>query len=352
MTLLIYNLLFNALGSFFIALVLVSIIRLVIPKRFYRLHFYLLILPFLKILFDIVISLLYPPLQRFNINMIHLNHHVHGVITVGAGLNNLGPMFNANFLINYANHRYLVSLGDLVMTAVHYIGGNSLVYVILIIVLTISWYKLAKHLFEFWSFSKTVKNKLQADGNKIILNILNGKRQIPCYISHAFQDTPFCSGLFHPFIVFPAEIYHNFTTEERNAAIYHEMGHIKKFDIIFVGLFNIVNDFFWFIPFKNIISNKIRYFCEIAADHYAISKGIFSLDIASCLLKVNKAQSKSILAFSSVKYFKKRFNELMVISSTQTNKKLHGVIQMIIILFSVLLLLRANFFAYSLLSFH
>ena len=75
---------------------------------------------------------------------------------------------------------------------------------------------------------------------------------------------------------------------ELAAAIAHEMGHIRQYDLVITVLTQLLGDLFWFVPGYRRLSRKIDHLREIVADQAAVRMGVDPAQLASALLKLKE----------------------------------------------------------------
>lgn len=79
---------------------------------------------------------------------------------------------------------------------------------------------------------------------------------------------PFCYGIFHPRIILPAE----YSTEESELILRHELQHIKSFDFLFRLIALLIVAMHFFNPFAYLLSYEVGKMCELACDEKVLKR--------------------------------------------------------------------------------
>ena len=137
----------------------------------------------------------------------------------------------------------------------------------------------------------------------------------------------FTFGVFHPVIVLPIQAQ-NWTDDQLEAVLLHELAHIERKDFLFNILIQIVKAIYWFNPLVWIVGNRMRLEAELASDQLVLTSGFSSLSYANHLLTSAKllnvqpsfanSLSCSITNGSAIK---KRMSEILTPSRQTTFSK-------------------------------
>jgi beta-lactamase regulating signal transducer with metallopeptidase domain len=96
---------------------------------------------------------------------------------------------------------------------------------------------------------------------------------------------PFAAGLLEPTIVLPAES-ENWSTDRRSAVLIHELGHIRRRDLVGHTLGRIACAIYWFHPLVWTAARRLRSESEQACDDLALVFGARPSDYAEHLLDI------------------------------------------------------------------
>ena len=119
---------------------------------------------------------------------------------------------------------------------------------------------------------KLMKNSILVTGDKRIedyIKSFNIKRNVRVYLNDN-TNVPATYGLFKPKIILQEKILKD--DDLLKHTIYHEMTHIKKYDIVFSYIKNIAICFHWYNPFIWISSRYIQNDIEILCDKLVVNK--------------------------------------------------------------------------------
>lgn len=291
MTFIFFNLLVNSIFSLAIGLMLVQFFIWFFRVGTTRWKVFLLSLPFLKIVYDFARgvpekSVLFSGVDPFSLPP------KHQLLSIGAGLDGWTPYVSTVFSVNGLDGtRYNSSIGDYLLIWVHRTFGENIPLIIVTGVLSISLTLLAIRLVQYVRFERQrrLDRTLRAGSKSLAL----GRRQVDVYVSDAFSGTPFTGGLFKPYICLPADAVQKLTSQELEAVIAHELGHVRYYDLLVTVLIQTLGDLFWFIPGYRSLSRKIDRLREIVADGWAVASGAHASSLAAALLKLKEIPDTS-----------------------------------------------------------
>lgn len=281
-----FNLLVNSSLSFFIGIMIVVCSIKLIRLGNCRWRLFLLSLPFVKIVFDILkgvpnSSVVFTGLDPFNLPP------KSQLLEIGAGWNDWGPVFSVVLSANdLAGVKHSSSLADYLSIWLIRNFGPNIPRGLLLVVLLCSLALVIRRFVSIWNFE--IKRKHQRLLDQTHSTIKVGFRTVDIYVSKAFKGTPFTGGVLNPYICFPAVVFNLLSEDERTAAINHEIAHIKNWDLVFSLAIKIMGDLFWFVPGYNLLATKIDRLREILADERAIDFGAKSQYLASALIKLGE----------------------------------------------------------------
>ena len=120
--------------------------------------------------------------------------------------------------------------------------------------------------------NKAMKNSILVEQNKQIkkyIDLFNLKRKVQVFINDNIS-TPITYGVIHPKIILQSHILKD--EELLKFVLIHEMTHIKKFDIVFNHIKNLITCLHWFNIFVLMASRYIEDDIEVLCDKLVIQK--------------------------------------------------------------------------------
>jgi TonB family protein len=140
--------------------------------------------------------------------------------------------------------------------------------------LFLAWAAVVLTLFCYWLF-QLIRFRVKVTGTSIEImdqnlfdtRILNGDRVR--IFTGANISMPFTKGIFQPKIYLPESTL-SWQVNELNALILHEYAHIKRKDLFFITLQNIMQMLFFFHPLVWLANRQISRYREKACDDFAI----------------------------------------------------------------------------------
>ncbi|MCI0493728.1 M56 family metallopeptidase, partial [candidate division KSB1 bacterium] len=140
--------------------------------------------------------------------------------------------------------------------------------------LFLAWAAVVLTLFCYWLF-QLIRFRVKVTGTSIEITdqnlfdtrILNGDRVR--IFTGANISMPFTKGIFQPKIYLPESAL-SWQVNELNALILHEYAHIKRKDLFFITLQNVMQLLFFFHPMVWLANRQISRYREKACDDFAI----------------------------------------------------------------------------------
>lgn len=120
--------------------------------------------------------------------------------------------------------------------------------------------------------NKAMKNSVLMEQNKQIkkyIDLFNLKRKVQVFVNDDIS-TPITYGVIHPKIIIQSHILKD--EQLLKYVIIHEMTHIKKFDIVFNHIKNLITCLHWFNIFILVASRYIEDDIEVLCDKLVIQK--------------------------------------------------------------------------------
>lgn len=103
--------------------------------------------------------------------------------------------------------------------------------------------------------------------------------------------TPFVTGVFRCLIVIPASFQGCFTPQEMEAVILHEIGHLKRWDVLLNIPVIICSQLLFFNPFAVLLIRRLRTQRELACDDWVLAQQVMPIHYATALYKSARRQS-------------------------------------------------------------
>ncbi|MES2803472.1 MAG: M56 family metallopeptidase [Bdellovibrionota bacterium] len=211
----------------------------------------------------------------------------HQMFQLGIGLSHWSVYLNGVFSTTGLDGKiYNASIGDYLIFWIQRKYGTEVPLIILSAVLAISATLAVIRIVHGFRFER--KRRLDRLGRQSLRKITLKFRSVDIYISDKFSGTPFTGGVLKPYICLPQDAVANLSTEEIEAVIAHELGHVRNFDLVTTILIQMLGDVFWFVPFYRWLSRKIDRLREVVADQSAVKSGIDPTHLASALVKLKE----------------------------------------------------------------
>lgn len=281
-----FNLLVNSILSLAIGLILVYFFIWLFRVETGRWKVFLLSLPFVKIIYDFARgvpekSVLFSGVDPFSLPP------KHQLLSVGTGFDGWTPYVSTVFSVNSLSGKtYNSSIGDYLLIWIHRTFGNDVPVVIVFSVLAISLALLTIRIVQYYKFE--LRRRKDRTACSTFKTLVAGPRLVDIYISSNFSGTPFTGGILKPYICLPNDAIQKLTTEELNAVIAHEMGHVRYYDLLVTVFIQGLGDLFWFVPGYRWLSRKIDRLREVVADSWAVSSKVEPHFLALALLKLKE----------------------------------------------------------------
>ena len=120
--------------------------------------------------------------------------------------------------------------------------------------------------------NKALKNSVRTEPDSRIEKLVNSfqlKRQVQIYINDGIK-VPITYGVLRPKIIIQSQVLEN--DNLLKYIIIHEMIHIKKFDIVFTHIKNLITCMYWYNPFILLASRYMEDNLELLCDKLVIQK--------------------------------------------------------------------------------
>jgi beta-lactamase regulating signal transducer with metallopeptidase domain len=285
-----FNVLFNSVFSF-IAGVLISIaaIKLLRVKDSRR-KVYLLSLPFVKIIADVIRGI--PPDSYIwtNLDVLALPASFKRWLSVDVGLSEFGPVFAVKLGIGEEAIKkvHSLSFADMTYAWLLKLGVGPFIQIAIGMCLGVAGVFALRRLSNWVGFEYQRRKDRRSSEASAIEVVSIGWRTVDVYQTKAYEGTPFTGGIVRPYVCFPAEGFAKLSVEERQAVIKHELSHIKQWDLAQTLGIRLLGDLLWFIPFYRMLGRSIDRCRELVADRLAVRQGADPLRLAAALVKLGE----------------------------------------------------------------
>jgi beta-lactamase regulating signal transducer with metallopeptidase domain len=277
----LFNLMLNALGSFWLALGVVLIVRSISRGRAGVLAEFALMLPFAKLLWDFVHGV---PSSSFLWASEHGVQQRLGSFQIGIGATPLGPVVRGEIWAHHPHGISPQSLPDLLARALSRrvwryaapaLGFGLLAGSILKVSLSV-----ARLLASRARLRGIRASCVPLEARRV------GWRAAQVLSSGSFAGVPFTGGLFRPYVVLPETLMWVLSAEEREAVLQHELGHVAHWDVALLLPLSLVSDWFWYVPGMSWLLGQVHALLEFRADDAALAAGVRGQAIVGALLSV------------------------------------------------------------------
>ena len=175
--------------------------------------------------------------------------------------------------------------------------------------------------------NKALKNSVRIEADSRIEELVNSfrlKRQVQIYINDGIK-VPITYGVLRPKIIIQSQVLEN--DNLLKYIIIHEMIHIKKFDIVFTHVKNLIACLYWYNPFILVASRYMEDDLELLCDKLVIQKvgdtvknrKEYCLSMLQ-LIELKEIQEKSVLKLNPtkermiiIKRWKRRFSGIGIL---------------------------------------
>lgn len=173
---------------------------------------------------------------------------------------------------------------------------------------------LVAHRYYLRSLNLTLPNAKQVNEVKSFANSTNVR-----VLSSQKAQSPFVSGLFTATLVLPERFTRNVPDQHRHLVIQHELVHIRRGDLIFNAIAQLLVLAFWFNPLMWLAYKKFRLHQELACDQYVVA----TLNKSERLAYANAMLNCSHTASNALQASFINYGEKNMLKQRLTNLKLH-----------------------------
>jgi beta-lactamase regulating signal transducer with metallopeptidase domain len=289
MTFIFFNLLANSILSLGCGLMIVSFFIWLFRVETGRWKLFLLSLPFIKIIYDLVAgvpthSVLFSGVDPYSLPP------KHQTLSIAFGIDGWKPYWSTLFSVRKLDGQELnSSIGDYLLLWLHRSYGQNLPLMIVSAVLTVSFTLIGIRIVQGIRFER--RRRADKKSAQAFRTERLGRRSVNIYISEGFSGSPFTGGVFRPYICVPQDAASRLSPQELDAVIAHELGHVRYYDLLVTITIQTIGDLFWFIPGYRWLSRKIDRMREVVADSYVLERGLNPNLLAFALLKLHELPS-------------------------------------------------------------
>lgn len=286
------NVFFNSLLAFFTTVFLIKMIHVLFRIREGRFSSILKTIPIIKLPLDLFLYDFSRWSYNYGINPLYCKE---GTRSLSILLGWTNPAINRYCLPLNSGIEFSVP-GNMTFTiadVVGYLINPKHLQIFSVLFLILSSFALIKKLTTYYFCKKAVNcivMKSSPETRKIDNpTLLQYIKQIRCPIlsSSVLQGSPFVAGLFKPIIFFPKNLALSLSQKEYEAALAHEIEHIRQKDTLIRFVLDLIQSIFWWIPTKW-LKTRIEEAQEIGCDKKCTKYGVDSVDLASVLHKSAK----------------------------------------------------------------
>lgn len=282
-----FDLLFNAIFSFWVAAAVVVIaVRAfrVGPGRAARV---LWSLPFAKVLWDAAHGI---PAGAFFWARIEGTRQQLGSFMAGAGLTYVIPKLHFALAAHTDRGKLPSTVADLVAGLLTRKISPIAPAVIAVGVLGVALARVGVRIARIASGERALARlralAVHAGSRRV------GRRLVEIFVSPEHRGAPFTGGLVRPYVCFPEATYAALSPAEREAALEHELAHVARRDLLLATLLDLLGDLLWFVPGSRAVRRRIDASTERLADLAAVRAGASPLDLASALVRAHELMGR------------------------------------------------------------
>jgi len=275
----LFNLLFNAVCSFWLGLLVVLLIRRLAGPLHPSVAIGLLLLPVCKVLWDLRAGI--PAGSFFWASEQGIKQSL-GSFQVGLGVHPWGPAVEGQLWAQHLGGRSPQSIADLMARALRFRVSVYAASIVSFSVLAVSVARALLAGLKFARFRRQIQAQL-ATRTTVEWRSL-GRRSVRVLSSAAYVGVPFAAGIWRPYVVLPTTLCARLDDAEREAVIEHELGHIRHLDLALLVPLELLCAFLWFVPGINLLLRRLRALLEQRADDCALAAGVARESLASALL--------------------------------------------------------------------
>jgi beta-lactamase regulating signal transducer with metallopeptidase domain len=275
----LFNLLFNALATFWLALGLSLLLYRVFRLERSRFGLILLFLPFVKLVADTLRGV---PSESFFWLSEHGVRQTLGTFRVGFGATALGPLVLAELWADHVGGRSPQSAGDLAARALRQKLGINAAPALAFVVAAVSCIGLGRlAVRRFETFRRVGDLARRAT---LLERRRAGFRSVRVLESVELAGAPFAAGVLSPFVLLPARLTAALTPAELEAVVQHELAHVVRFDAVWLSLLEVVERVFWYVPLLGGAIDRVAAELERRADDAALRAGVAAPALARALV--------------------------------------------------------------------
>jgi len=275
----LFNLMLNAVASFWLGLAVAMLIWGIARPARTGVGLVVLLLPMVKVVWDLRVGI--PASSFFWASEQGIRQRL-GHFQIGFGAHAYGPALEGQLWALHVAGRSPQSIADLLSRALRFRVSVYAASALSFTLLALSLFKGSARVFGLTVFRNRIRAQL-ARSTRVEWRAL-GRRTVGVYTSSTYAGVPFAGGLLRPYVVLPAGLAERLSPAEREAIIEHELGHIRYFDLALLLPLELLCDLFWFVPGVKWLLVKQRALLEQRADECAVAAGIARESVASALL--------------------------------------------------------------------
>ena len=338
----LFNLLLNAVGSFWLALVVALIVLGISRRRAGVVAEFALVLPFAKVIWDLAHGV---PHSSFLWASEHGIQQRLGSFKIGLGATAFGPVFRGEIWAHHTHGVSPQSLPDLLARALAHRVSSHAAPALSFAVLVVSLVKLGANALRFAVFrgrlARLRRHCVELERRTI------GFRTVRVLESASYEGVAFTGGLFQPYVVLPKAMSARLSAAERAAVLEHELGHVAHWDIALLVPLECLRQLFWYVPGVGWLLARIHALLEFRADDAALAAGaprpvMVSALLAAAELSLTETAPQTLAMSRDASLLRARVQRLLTpLPVTRAPGRLSSVARVLVIAWFVIGALQA-----------
>ena len=263
-----FNLLFNALGSYGLAVALSSLAArlLRVPAGRWRQLF--LTLPLFKVAWDLVRGV---PGDSFFWSKVAGARQDLGQFQVGVVVRHCVPSIQLALDALKSGVTYPQSVAELAATLLSRRIGPRTPGAVAAALSAVAMALVLVRVARLVRATRVAEHRRRAA--RVVGRRALRKRAVDVVVADDYDGVPFLGGVLRPYVCFSRVVYEALTELERDAVVSHELGHLAHHDLVLFAAVGLFADLFWFVPMLRARCRAVVGEAEVCADQWALSAG-------------------------------------------------------------------------------
>lgn len=213
-----------------------------------------------------------------------------GSFQLGVGVSRFMPRFIGRLAALKAEEWFSLSVGDGVTHFFVTRGYGGLVVVLFSVVLLVALARVGRRLVAwtgYWVVERRGRAGAQLLGERRVFG-----RRVPLLARSDDRPTA-VTGIFRP-SVWLSESIASAPDDVREAAVQHELSHVRHADVLVFGIVSVLRDLFWFVPGARWLERRIHAAAELSADAGAVRRGSSALALAEAIVCEGEGRASAV----------------------------------------------------------